>query len=113
MSQTDSQVASVLTACFHKKMIGLVLCEVLVACNSLKTMTTDKIYQRINYYCMLIYTEFNLAHYQKLLVKFWFRKTRTTYDNTRLIYMCIYIYIYIHTQQRQNVKKAALFALLN
>ena len=38
-------------------MIGLVLCGVLVACNSLKAMTTDKLYKRINYYCMLIYTQ--------------------------------------------------------
>ena len=39
-------------------MIGLVLCGVLVACNSLKTMTTDQFYQRIDYYyCMLIYTQ--------------------------------------------------------
>ena len=38
-------------------MIGLELCGVLVACNSLKTMTTDKLYERINYYCMLIYTQ--------------------------------------------------------
>ena len=57
MSETDCQEALVLTTCFHKEMIGLVLCEGLVACNSLKTMTTDKIYQRIDYYCMLIYTQ--------------------------------------------------------
>ena len=38
-------------------MIGLVLCGVLVACNSLKTMETDKFYQRIDYYCMFIYTQ--------------------------------------------------------
>ena len=43
--------------CFRKKMICLVLCGVLVARNSLKTMTTDKLYQRIDYYCMLIYTQ--------------------------------------------------------
>ena len=58
MSETDRQhVALVLTTCFHKKMIGLVLCGVLVACNSLKTMTTDKLYQSIDYYCMLIYAQ--------------------------------------------------------
>ena len=56
MSETDSQVALVLTTCFHKEIIGLALCKVLAACNSLKTMTTDKIYQRIDYHCMLIYT---------------------------------------------------------
>ena len=38
-------------------MIGLVLFGVLVACNSLKTITTDKLYKRIYYYCMLIYTQ--------------------------------------------------------
>ena len=38
-------------------MIGLVLCGVLVACNSLKTMTTDKLYERIDCYCMLIYSQ--------------------------------------------------------
>ena len=42
-------------------MVVLVLCGVLVACNCLKTMTTDKLYQRIlfyvNYYSMLIYTQ--------------------------------------------------------
>ena len=39
-------------------MIGLVLRGVVVACNSLKTITTNKIYQRIDYYyCMLIYTQ--------------------------------------------------------
>ena len=38
-------------------MIGLVLCGVLVACTSLKTITTDKLYQCIDYYCMLIYTQ--------------------------------------------------------
>ena len=57
VSETDCEVASVPTTCFHKERIGLVLCEVLVACNSLKTMPTDKIYQRIDYYCMLIYTQ--------------------------------------------------------
>ena len=40
-----------------KKLIGLVLCGVLVARNFLKTMTTDKLYQRIDYYCMLICTQ--------------------------------------------------------
>ena len=67
-------------------MIGLVLCGVLVACNSLKTITTDKLYESIDYYCVLIYTEFNLARYQTtLFVEFWFRKNRTTYDKTCLI----------------------------
>ena len=38
-------------------MIGLGLCGVLVACNFLKTMITEKLYQRIDYYCMVIYTQ--------------------------------------------------------
>ena len=38
-------------------MIGVVLCGVLVACNSLKTMTTDKLYERIYYCCTLIYAQ--------------------------------------------------------
>ena len=38
-------------------MIGLVLCRVLVACTSLKAMTTVKLYQRIDYDCMSIYTQ--------------------------------------------------------
>ena len=65
-------------------MIGLVLCEVSIACNFLKTMITDKLYQRIDLYANL-QTEFNLARYQTtLFVEFWFRKNRTTYDKTRL-----------------------------
>ena len=66
-------------------MIGLVVCGVLAACNSLKT-TTDKLYQRIDYYCMLIYAQFNFARYQTtLFVEFWFRKNRTAaFDKTRL-----------------------------
>ena len=38
-------------------MVGLVLCGVLVACNSLTTMTTDKLYKRVDYYCVLIYRQ--------------------------------------------------------
>ena len=34
-------------------MIGLVLCAVSVACNFLKTITTDKLYQRIDLYVNL------------------------------------------------------------
>ena len=65
-------------------MIGLVVCGLSVACNSLKTMTTDKLYQRIDLYVNL-HTEFNLARYQTtLFVEFWFRKNRTTYDKTRI-----------------------------
>ena len=50
-------------------MIVPVLCGVLVACNLLKTITTDKLYERIDYYCMLIYTQssFNLARYKTTL----------------------------------------------
>ena len=47
-------------------MIGLVLCEVSVACNFLKTMTTDKLYQRIDLYVDLL-TEFSSARYQTTL----------------------------------------------
>ena len=71
-------------------MIGLGLCGVLVACNFLKTMTTEKLYQRIDYYCMVIYTEFKLAYHQTTsFVEFWLRKNRTTYDKTRLYYVYI------------------------
>ena len=94
VSETDCQVALVLTACFHKEMIGLVLCQVLVVCNFLKTMTTDRLYQRIDYCCLLIFccllsvnlhSEFNLARYQTTLsVEFWFEKNGTTSDKTRL-----------------------------
>ena len=57
-------------------MIDLVLCEVLVACNFLKTMTTDKLYQRIDLHVNLL-TEFNLARNQTTLFgKIWFRKNR-------------------------------------
>ena len=82
-------------------MIGLVLRGVSVACNFLETMTTDKLYQRIDLYVNL-HTEFNLALYQTILfVEIWFRKNRTTYDKTSLV------------KQRQNVTKVALFVLLN
>ena len=61
-----------------------VLCGVSVACNFLKTMTTDKLYQRIDFYVNL-HTEFNLARYlTTLFAEFWFRKNRTTYDKIRL-----------------------------
>ena len=84
MLKTDCQVALVVTTCFRKKMIGLVLCGVSVALNFLKTMTTDKPYQRIDLFLNL-HTEFNLARYQAtLFVEFWFRKNRTAYDKTRL-----------------------------
>ena len=85
MSETDCQVALVLTACSHKKMIGLVICEISVACNFLKTMTTDKLYQRIDLYVNL-HTEFNLARYQTtLFFEFWFRKNRTTSSSSFFI----------------------------
>ena len=46
-------------------MIGLVLCGGLVACTFLKTMTTDKLYQRIDYLWLYgnLHTKFNLARY--------------------------------------------------
>ena len=79
VSETDCQVALVLTTCFQRKIIGLVLCGISVACNFFKTMTTDKLYQRFDMYVNL-HTEFNLARYQTtLFVEFWFRKNRTTY----------------------------------
>ena len=84
MSETDIQVALVLTTCFHKKMIGLVLCGVSVACNFLKTMKTAKLSQRIDLYVNLL-IEFNLARYQTtLFVEFWYRKNSTKHDKTRL-----------------------------
>ena len=65
-------------------MIGLVLCEVSVACNFLKTMTIDKLYQRIALYVNL-HTEFNWARYQTTLFgEFWLKKNRTKFDKTRL-----------------------------
>ena len=73
MSETDCQVALILTTCFHKKMIGLVLCGVSVACNFLKTMKTNKLYQSIDLYLNLYTAEFNLARYHTtLFVEFWF-----------------------------------------
>ena len=81
MSETDCQVALVLTTGFDN---GLVLCQVSVACNFLKTMTTDKLYQRIDL-CAHLHPEFNLSRYQTtLFVEFWFSKNRTTYDKIRL-----------------------------
>ena len=69
---------------FIKKMFRLVLCEVSVACNFLKTMTTDKLYQRI-YLDVNLQAEFNLARLQTtLFVEFCFRKIWNTYDKTRL-----------------------------
>ena len=56
MSEADCQVTLVLTTCFYKGTVAFVLCRVLVACNSLKTITGDKLYQRNEYYCTLIYT---------------------------------------------------------
>ena len=45
-------------------MVVLVLVGVLVAGNFLKTITTDKLYQRVDYFGTLIYApEFNLARY--------------------------------------------------
>ena len=72
-------------------MIGLVLCGVLVAYNSLKTMTTDKLYQRIDYYFMLIYTQSLIwpatrPHFL-LFVEFWFRKNRARTTNLANTYL--------------------------
>ena len=57
MSETDCQVALVHTTCFHQEMVGLVVGGGLVAYNSLKTITTDELYQHIDYYCIAIYTQ--------------------------------------------------------
>ena len=79
-------------------MIVPVLCGVSVACNFLKTMTPNKLYQRIDLYANL-YTEFNLARYQTtLFAEFWFRKNTIKLD---------------FIKQRQNLSKVALFVLLN
>ena len=64
MSETDCQVTLVRTTCFHKKMVGFVLCGVSVACNSLKTMATDKLFQRI---FVNLHTEFIFARSQTTL----------------------------------------------
>ena len=87
--------------CFHKKMIGIVLCGVSVACNSLKTMTTDKLYQRIDLYVNL-HTEFNLTRFQTtLFVEFCSEKI-----GPRTIKLAF-------IKQRQNATTIAYFVLLN
>ena len=95
------KVALVLITCFHKKMIGLVLCGVSVASNILKTMTINKLYQRFDLYVNL-HAEFNLARYQTtIFAEFWFRKIGPRTIKLALI------------KQRQNVAKVALFVLFN
>ena len=75
----------------------LCLYEVFVTCNSLKTIATDKLYQRIDFYCcMLVYTQSLVwratrPHYS---LNFGWKK-KTTYDYTRL-----YIYNNEKTSQR-------------
>ena len=82
-------------------MIGLVLCGVSVACNFLKTMTTEKFYQLIDLYVNL-HTEFNLARYQTtLFVEFWLKKI-----GPRTIKLAF-------IKQPQDVTTVALFVLLN
>ena len=88
---TDCQVALVLTTCFHK-LVGLVLRGALVACNSLKTMTTDKLYRRIDYYCMLIYTQSLIwpatrSHYS---LNFGSEKIGSRTIKLAYIYVCIF-----------------------
>ena len=101
VSKTDCQVALALPTGFYKEMIGLVLCRVLVACNSLKTMTTDKLYQRIDVYVNL-HTEFNLARYHTtLFVEFGSEKIGPLTIKLTFI------------KQRQSVTKVAMFVLLN
>ena len=101
MSETDCQVALVLTTCFHKKMIGLVLCGVSVARNFLKTMTTDKLYQRIDYHCMLIYTQRLI--WRAVRPHYLFGSEKIGPRSIKLDFI----------KQRQNVTKIALFVLLN
>ena len=77
-------------------MIGLVLCGVSVACNFFKTMTTDKVYQRIGLYVNLL-TEFNLARNQTtLFVDFGLEKIEPRTIKLAFI------------KQLQNVTKVAL-----
>ena len=79
-------------------MIALV-CEVSVTYNFLKTMTTDKLYQRIDL-CVNFHAELNFARYQTtLFVEFWFRKKRPRTIKLAFI-------------KRQNVTKVALLVLL-
>ena len=69
---------------------------------ALKRITTDKLNERIDYISLYVnlHTEFNLARYQAtLFVEFRLRKTRTTYDKTRLYYVYI---IDITTKKRHN-----------
>ena len=84
-------------------MIGVVLCKVSEACNFLKTMTTDKLYQRTVLICTLIYTQSLIwpatrPHY---LLNFGSEKKGPR--KTTLAFI----------KQRQNVTKVALFVLLN
>ena len=86
-------------------MIGLVLCEVSVACNFLKTMATDKLYQRIDLHVNL-HTDFNLARYQTTL----FLEICSEKIGPRKAKFALIMYI---SYERQNVTKVALFVLLN
>ena len=101
VSGTDCQAASALTTCFHKEMIGRVLCEVSVACNSLKTMTTDKIYQCIDYYCMLIYTQSLIwpATRPNYLLNFGSKKIG---PRTTILALCIYYILYYNDKTSQR-----------
>ena len=83
-------------------MLGLVLHGVSVACNFFKTMTTDKLYQRIDLLVTVIYTQSLIwpatrPHY---LLNFGSEKI-----GPRTIKLAF-------IKQRQNVTKVALFVLL-
>ena len=82
-------------------MIGLVQCGVSVACNFLKTMTSDKLSNAV--ICMLSYAQSlispaNRPHY---LLNFGSEKIGPRTIKFAFI------------QQQQNVSKVALFVLLN
>ena len=84
-------------------MIGLVLRGVSVACNFLKTMATDKLYQRIALYVNIVYTlsliwPATRPHY---LLNFGSEKIGPRTTKLAVI------------KQRQNVTTVTLFVLLN
>ena len=69
-----------------------------VVCKSFKTITTDKLHQRIDYYSVLIYTQSSIWYFTRPHYSFNFGSEKI---GPRTI------------KQRQNVTKVALFGLLN
>ena len=55
--------------CFHKEMIGLFLCGAVVASNFLNTMTTYKLYQRIDHY--YLYDNWNDRRLRRVFLRFY------------------------------------------